>query len=173
MAAALNRRFPGPGPFWGRPHTHVVPDLPARKLGIRYGTPALPFAERRLTDAAVPRAQPVFKLAYTGSVGSQTLLAIAHLQRLCDRLGTRVAVWPFDPPPYASGQLVLAEVYPSAMVTDRRPHPAAGAASEVVDANQVLWAAQRLAAADEAVLDVTALPAVARTEEGWMLGVTP
>lgn len=173
VAAALNRRFAGPGPFWGRPHTHVVPDLPTRKVGIRYASAALPFAERRLTELVVPWAQPVFKLAYTGSVGSQTLLAIAHLQRLCDRRGTRVAVWPFDPPPYAPGQLVMAEVYPSAMVTERRPHPAAGAASGVVDANQVLWAAQRLAAADVAVLDVAALPAAAPAEEGWMLGIAP
>lgn len=173
VAADLNDRFEGPGPFWGNVRhpaaTHPVDRLPARAAGIRYGTPALPFAERRLTEMVLPAAQPMFKMAYAGSVGSQSMVGIAQLQGLRTALGPRMAVWPFQPLDASPGAVVVAEVYPT-MFTPADPHPNVGVAGRILDANQVLYTADALAGLPETAFDTGWMPTWVRQEEGWILG---
>ena len=159
LAAGINTRFGGAGPFWGRPAGLNLPSLPARKL-VDYG--ALGLAEKRAVEAAVPRAQPVWKLYTTGSVGSQALTGLPMIARLAQRAGC--VVWPFDA---GKGSLVLAEVYPSLLAQ----HVAACVArGEIKDAAQVRLLAQALWVLSArgglaALLDVPA-----QAEEGWILG---
>lgn len=159
LAAGINARFGSAGPFWGRPAGLDLPTLPARKL-VDYV--ALGLAERRVVDDMVPRAQPVWKLYTTGSVGSQTLTGLPMIARLARRRGCKV--WPFDD---AKGELVLAEVYPSLLAQDVALAVAGG---EIKDAAQVRLLALALWALSSqgrlgALLDVPA-----QAEEGWILG---
>ncbi len=122
VGAELNRRISlGSGPFWG---------VPAGQSGIFLGSKrdfSYPVVnkhailqERRLVEERVPKMQPGWKLAYTGSVGSQALLGIPRLFQLVfknDVLGDRSFIWPFEThfvdwlPTGAC--VVHAEIYPS------------------------------------------------------------
>ncbi|MEL6317403.1 MAG: hypothetical protein AAFR16_07160, partial [Pseudomonadota bacterium] len=173
LAARINMRaFDGAGPFWGRPHQREVRGLPARKphgYGARYPR------ERRAVEGLTPRAQPVWKLYTTGSVGGQALLGIAALERLrsAPGLAGRAAVWPFEAlAPSAERPILIAEIYPSLFPPDPR--------APVKDAGQVRAVAERLAQAPpERLAAALAAPAcapesrAARGEEGWILGVGP
>jgi len=158
VAAAINARMGGGGPFWGRPAGLDLAALPATKA-VDYALLALP--ERRAVELRVPRAQPVWKLYTTGSVGSQSLMGLPMIHRLSQRAD--VAVWPFDA---AGAPVVVAEVYPSLLAT-----AVARDDDTIKDRAQVrllalaLW---RLAQKGRlaAMFDV---PDVAR-EEGWILG---
>ncbi|MGY6645104.1 MAG: molybdopterin-binding protein [Salinarimonas sp.] len=167
IAAAINRRFPGIGPFWGRPASRALPDLPERGL-LRDGH-GLP--ERRLVEERVPRAQPCWKLFTTGSVGSQALLGIPRLQTLRERFADALTVWPFEK---RDAPITLAEIYPSLLdgavnrVLARDPDAIKDAvqvrllaATLMAHARDALPAAMRATDASEAVL----------REEGWILGV--
>jgi len=172
VAARINRLYEGLGPFWGRPAGCVLADLPARGRA-RHGSDHPP--ERRLTDRRLPRAQPVWKLYTTGSVGSQVLLGLPALVRLRrdPRLGPRTRVWPFETGlARPDAQVVLAEIYPSMLA----PDPAetirdAGQVRAVVGALAALDAAGDLAALFAGPSDLSAAErrAVA-TEEAWILG---
>jgi molybdopterin-guanine dinucleotide biosynthesis adapter protein len=105
VAADINTRMGGGGPFWGRPAGQVFAALPTTKA-VDYD--ALELPERRAVEVKVPKAQPVWKLYTTGSVGSQTLMGLPMIHRLAQRAG--VTVWPFAPP---TGAVVVAEIYPS------------------------------------------------------------
>jgi molybdopterin-guanine dinucleotide biosynthesis protein B len=157
VAAAINARL-GNGPFWGRPASLPLADLPERKT-VDYAALALP--ERRAVEGAVPRAQPVWKLFTTGSVGSQALMGLPMIQRLSQRPG--VAVWPFDP--VGTAPIVLTEVYPSLLA------PLVSQAEGIKDRAQVLLLARALHSLSEqgrlAPL-LTEIPDCA--EEGWILG---
>jgi precorrin-8X/cobalt-precorrin-8 methylmutase len=178
VAAGLNRRISGSAfPFWGCPKGRVGPYLSARKVD-RYAAEDLP--ERRLCEAYVPTTQPCWKLAYTGSVGSQALMGIPvqRALRRHPRLAERTRVWPFETGLGATGaengaQVVLSEVYPSLAPLDLGQ-------GEVKDARQVSAAARLFADRDEAGLlahDLTG-PAelqpsqrrLVEREEGWLLG---
>ena len=171
VAAALNRRWPGGGPFWGHPpgrrYDGLAPTRPDYdRLGVR---------ERRHIDRAVPAASPVWKLAYTGSVGSQTILGIARLEGLRRRFGSTLRVWPFETD-FASrldAPAVLAEIYPSLWPHDPALHP-------VKDACQVATLARGFAAArdGERLAEMLRGPKdgpardAALAAEGWMVGFT-
>lgn len=168
IAAAINRRFSGIGPFWGRPASRDLPDLPERG-SLRDRQHGLP--ERRLVEERVPRAQPCWKLFTTGSVGSQALLGIPRMQALRERFGTSLTVWPFEK---RDAPITLAEIYPSLIdgavnrVLDRDPLAIKDAvqvqllaATLMAHARDALPAAMRAIDAPEAVL----------REEGWILGV--
>jgi len=111
----------GSGPFWG---------VPTGQSGIFLGSKrdfSYPVVnkhavlqERRLVEERVPKMQPGWKLAYTGSVGSQALLGIPRLFQLAfknDVLGDKSFIWPFEThftdwlP--AGTCVVHAEIYPS------------------------------------------------------------
>lgn len=155
VANSINKTF-GKGPFWGRPATLDLPDLPAKKT-VDYA--ALSLKERRAVEVLVPRAQPVWKLYTTGAAGSQGLMGQPMIHRLIQRRG--VAVWPFDTP----GAVTLAEVYPSLIA------PAVTRdASPIKDEAQVRLLAQSLFRLSQQnklapLFDVPADP-----EQGWILG---
>ena len=178
LAAELNGRISGADfPFWGCPAGRAGPKLNPRKVDA-YTREGL--AERRLAEAWVPRAQPCWKLAYIGSVGSQALLGIPVQRALRDdpRLAATTRVWPFEtglcPPPMAGDwRVVLAEVYPSLAPLELGHGP-------VKDARQVTAACRQLARRDEAgalAVDLAGPPDLDRRqrrlverEEGWLLG---
>ncbi|MEM6679024.1 MAG: cobalamin biosynthesis protein CbiG [Pseudomonadota bacterium] len=193
VAARMNARFAAEGPFWGRPPTRDVPGLPARKPP-GYGV-LLP-AERRIVERQVPRAQPVWKLFTTGSVGSQALMGIAALERLRQARQARqdLVIWPFETglavPAPSPGTTVIAEIYPG--LIDAAVSAAlastdgaqAGNAPPVKDAVQVRLTAGALQALDreghlaplftgptgEHAL-TTEEVAMVVAEEAWILGV--
>ncbi len=115
VAAAINRSFPGIGPFWGRPQQRAFPDIPIREKSrtCREWHPV----ERRIAESNVTSAKTLWQLAYTGAVGSQVLLGLPALVRLLEdpHIRGRGSVWPFDTGLCApeSCAMVLAEIYPS------------------------------------------------------------
>ena len=161
LAATINRRFPTPGPFWGHPRSQPHPGLPETKPAA-YTTPA----ERRRVETIVPRAQPVWKLYTTGSVGSQALTGLPLIARLSQRPDT--TVWPFAAPDSA---LVLAEVYPSLLEADVRAATRPGTIKDEVQVRLLARALHHLAQTGHLthlLADVPDWPG--RADEGWILG---
>ncbi len=159
IAAQINRHFAtaaSNGPFWGRPASLSLADLPATKA-INYD--ALNLAERRTVETLVPRAQPVWKLYTTGAAGSQGLIGQPMIHRLSQYPGT--AVWPFDPP----AQITLAEVYPSLIAPAISADPA-----PIKDEAQVRLLAQALFSLSQQNRLAPLLAPIAPPEEGWILG---
>ncbi len=157
VAAGINRQFGGAGPFWGRPAGLDIAGLPATKT-VDYAM--LGLAERRQIERLVPRAQPVWKLFTTGSVGSQALMGVPMVHRLsCTH---HLAVWPFSAP----GAVTVAEVYPSLLA--RAVARDAGAIKDEVQVRLLARALFALAKAGQ-LAPLFDVPPIAR-EEGWILG---
>ena len=125
VGAMLNEKVSAPsGPFWGVPVGQSGIFL-GSKRDFDYPVPTRkgPLKERRLVETLHPRMQPAWKLAYTGSVGSQSLLGIPYLRRLRDheQLAPTSRVWPFEEFSREGGaagwepggNIVHAEIYPS------------------------------------------------------------
>ena len=177
VAAALNLQLTGgQGPFWGRPATRLLPALPARRS---FAYPVRGLAERRLCELRVTGAQPVWKVAYAGSVGGQSLCGLPYLLGLLEDpvLGPHIHVWPFQTGfgfPERGPCIVLAEVYPSLV-------PLPQGSASVKDALQVEALARHFAREDAAgrLAACFARPAgltdaeaqAVLEEEGWVLGV--
>lgn len=157
VARALNRRFPGVGPFWCVPKTQACPDLPARDLRHGHHLP-----ERRKVELAYGKMQPGWKLYTTGSVGSQAILGIARLQSLRGQFGSALAVAPYDG---IERPIVLAECWPSLMAKEIAHYALAG---EIPDAAQVRVIAAGLAAL--APDDLAKMLVDGDAEEGGVLG---
>ena len=105
--------------YWGRPMHQVVPGLPVAKLDP-YPTA---LTEKRLAEQRTVKAQPVWKLAFAGSVGSQAITGIARLEHLRrdPEFADRIAVWPFETS-FAqdlSAPIVLGEIYPGLLAIER------------------------------------------------------
>jgi len=183
VAAALNERLSGGAfPFWGCPPGAARPTLTTKKpAGFDAGDD--PLAEYRACDRAAGGPHPVWKLAYPGCVGSQTLLGIAHLHALRRHpwLAEAARVWPFETglqplqrPGTGEWRVVLAEIYPSIFDSSAVDH-------EVKDARQVQAVIDNLGRLDEAgrLAPLFAGPAAlsdterhaAETEEAWILGI--
>ena len=140
IAAAINRNFPGIGPFWGRPQQWDFPDIPIRRKSrtCRQHHPA----ERRIADSHVPSAKTLWQLAYTGAVGSQVLLGIPTLVRLLEdpHIRGRGSVWPFDTGLGAPQNcaVVLVEIYPALVMRAAGKEPSK---DDIPDRLQVLTCA--------------------------------
>ncbi|MEL6919491.1 MAG: precorrin-8X methylmutase [Pseudomonadota bacterium] len=155
LAGRLNQNG---APFWGHPHQHKnqYPGLGPRKPVGRC------VPEWRQVERVAKGAKSVWQLAYNGAVGRQSLLGIAHLEKLRKAFAGDVAVWPFEP---LDKPLMLAEIYPSLFNVKPKER-------EVLDAAQVRTLAERFAALDaegrlEPLLEV---PDASRSEEGWIIG---
>lgn len=183
VGAELNRRISlGSGPFWGVPTGQSGIFLGSRKdftypvMNTRVTLP-----EKRLVEERVPRMQPAWKLAYTGSVGSQTLLGIPGvlgLAKQAEHLNAISRVWPFDTDfgaaiPLHGACILHAEIYPSLLSLAGK--------DKIIDREQVKtyvkWlrdeqSAGRLSAwlAGPADLTKRERKQVLR-HEGWVLGV--
>ncbi len=168
-------------PFWGAPARDQVSTL----AGTRPEYKGQALREFRHTEThlraakkAVPKSS--WQLAYTGSVGSQSLTGIPNVHALRQALpGTRV--WPFE---FGAGALdddaledvkiVMAEIYPSQLKFETN-------AGETTDEAQVRAMTHHYAALDEkSQLGVRfALPATLseseigeiQGEEGWILSI--
>ncbi len=161
VADAINRQFGGNGPFWGCPHGQVFPDLGPKKT-VDYS--ALGLGERRRVEHLVPRAQPVWKLFTTGSVGSQSLTGLPMIHRLSQH--PAVAVWPFDAP----AQITLAEIYPSLLATAVTAALSTGAIKDEVQVRLLAQSLWRLGQSGLLGGLLAAAPPETRSEEGWILG---
>lgn len=183
LAAQMNRRMSGgPFPFWGCPKKDELTTLSVKKARD-HGPDDV--AEYRLAELAVAaagkgRPQSVWKIAYAGAVGGQTMTGVPAIERLAEKL-PGVKLWPFEIPfaPLASAALedvriVVAEVYPSMI-------EAAPDAGEIRDHAQVRafseWLAERDAAGKLGALFGgagkvdEASRAKIESEEGWILGI--
>lgn len=123
VASELNARCGGavPGPLWGHPVGVSLQHLSATRPAFPYPLPSgAALAEFRRAERWARGAQPVWKLAGSGSVGGQTLLGIPAVCRLRDDsvLAPISRVWPFEtgfsanPTPEAGPCIVYAEMYP-------------------------------------------------------------
>lgn len=165
VAAEMNARFPGIGPFWGRPKTLDVAGLPDK--GSARDNHGLP--EKRGVEALVPRAQACWKLYTTGSVGSQMLLGLPYLHALRETFGKSLSVWPFEAP---DAPIVLAEIYPSLLSAsvDAVLRADTTAIKDEVQVRLLARALGRLPKSDLTRAFAAATEA-AEHEEGWILGV--
>jgi hypothetical protein len=126
------------------------------------------------------RPQPVWKIAYAGAIGGQTLTGIPALERLREKFSA-LKVWPFEIPLAKldeSGlegvRILVAEVLPS--LNSTRPE-----ATEIRDEAQVRSLSEALAERDASgklgALFAGQAPlkesqkAAAAAEEGWILGI--
>ncbi len=180
VAAALNAKLNSsrPGPFWGCPASKASATLTRTLRGLdldRARFPEYRIVEQRLR-AKGHRLQSVWKLAYPGSVGSQTLLGLSAISRLLTdpALASRSLVWPFETDWDARlAGIVHAEIWPSLRDFSAQPHP-------IRDARQVAalrdWACEEDArgrlrrhfARPEGLTDAEAEACL--REEGWILG---
>ena len=182
IAAGLNYALSqGPFPFWGAPVRDQVSTLGGRKPDFPADAPVAQFRQAETYLRETGRGQPksVWQLAYAGSVGSQSLLGIPHVQALRASLPD-ARIWPFETGLRELGeealegvQVVIAEIYPSLV----KAKPAGG---EVMDAAQVRGIADhycdldnkgRLAGlfAGPEGLDPVKISQI-ELEEGWILG---
>ena len=170
VAAHWNRLLPGDGPFWGYTMKAGLPDGLSRKS---HSVWSHPFGYKREAEQRERKASPVFKLAYTGSVGSQSLLGIARLEELRRRFAGRVAVWPFETA-FAddlSAPVVFTEIYPTRHGVPDGPEVKDQRQVEAVLRDFEAWNGERL----RGVLAVPSLCGGARMavqrEEGWVVGL--
>jgi len=176
LAEDWNRRLCGEAfPFWGNVREEQRSHLLRR--GCRaHGPGDLP--RRRLADARVPGAHPVWQLAGNGSVGSQALLGIPRVWQIrhAPALEKIAAIWPFETglADDAGKRVILAESYPSLVKAKRLAHLPK-------DAGQVAAMVEAFAAADAAGTlpgwftgdpELSAAErAAVETEEAWILGL--
>ncbi len=162
VADRINATFPGTGPFWGHPQGHSYANLLPHADREGHG---LHLGPRETEREAQGNPKSIYQLAYTGAVGSQSLVGLPMLARLRHRFQGDLGVWPMEDHAL-DRRIVLAEVYPSLIPV--RPGP-----GEVLDAVQVRTLAGALHALQEAG-KLAALFKVAPKvphEEGWILGV--
>lgn len=169
----------GVAPFWGYPGSARADALHRTKPGTYHPFPEFRVTEQRLRTQGL-RPFSAWQLAYNGSVGSQMLLGMYWLSHLRTHpaLGRRLRVWPFETglgsgtADLPTGQVLLAEVWPSLVTVELTAHP-------VRDAAQVIALVQQFLAADTSGQltqrfdpDLTSHEAsTVTTEEGWTLGV--
>jgi hypothetical protein len=176
VGAELNRRVSGTSfPFWGCPASSAGDFLGPRHH--RGHNAAEPLKERRLIDEWMVGAQPCWKLAYTGSVGSQVLTGLPVVRALRDdpRWAGHARIWPFETGLGLAddARIVFAEVWPSWW----KVCPKLGPPN---DKAQVRTVARIFAARDRAgELAAWFSPETGAadtrqivTEEAWTLGVT-
>ncbi len=162
LAARINRRFPGTGPFWFNGTMTDLPDLPRRKRDCddAHGMP-----ERRLCERHAKGAFTCWQMGGAGAVGSQVMTGMAVLARLRQRFAGRIAVWPFEP---LDAPIALVEVWPSLHAGAVR---AATGPEDIKDEVQVRVLAARIArmqAEGRLAPALAAVPNAARAEEGWI-----
>jgi molybdopterin molybdotransferase len=123
IAAEMNAKFSGEGPFWGNGAKAEIPGLPRTK-------PAHPpeLAEHRIAERAGQEAglwpKTLWQLAGAGAVGAQSLTGMAMFHRLRARLPGKVAVWPLEP--QGDAPIIIAEAYLSLLADKVRRAVAQG-----------------------------------------------
>src|SRR5712691_2642529 len=179
VGAMLNRRVSGSRfPFWGCPVGFTDECLGPKHHN---GHADCGLAERRLIDEWMVGAQPCWKLAYTGSVGSQSLTGIPVVRGLRSdpRWADRAHIWPFETglglP--ADAQIVFAEVWPSWWRKEIRPdHGPPNDKAQVRTVAEIFAARDRAGELTAWFVGAPNLTSAERqvieSEEAWTLGVT-
>jgi hypothetical protein len=114
VANALNESISGePYPFWGLPKNQRHKFLSSRK-----STTLRLLEDFRHTDKRAKGAHSIWKLYYSGCVGSQALtgIPVASYLRYHSYLKDHCMVWPFEDgfhAPLKQSKIVIAEVFPS------------------------------------------------------------
>lgn len=155
VAAELNRRFPGIGPFWGNGLKRDIADLPRK--GLTRDGHGMP--ERRVAEKRAKGAFPLWQLSGAGAVGSQTLMGLPVLHRLRLAFSGQVRVWPFEP---LDGAVAFVEIWPSLIVG---PAPKGW----IKDAWQVAEVARMVSGLTPQ--DLAGVLNVDAPEEGWIFGL--
>lgn len=182
IAAGMNYAISkGPFPFWGAPARDVVSTLSDKKPDFD-GQPLPEFriVESYLRDHKLGQPKSIWQLAYSGSVGSQSLTGIPHVHGLRNTLPD-VRIWPFE---FENGEMsdenlegvkvVITEIYPS-LVNEKAP------AGQTLDEFQIREIARHYSELDEKggltgpistgkSLDERKIMQI-QAEEGWILGV--
>ncbi len=183
IAAGLNYSISkGPFPFWGAPAKDQVNTLAGKRPEFGADRPVAEYRTAELHLRDTKRAQPksCWQLAYTGSVGSQSLLGIPHIDHMRHEIeGLRI--WPFETglaaqteDSLSETQVLVAEIYPSLLDVK-------AAAGSPMDRAQVEAVARHYCDLDgkgrlgplfgpPEALDMTKIPQI-ECEEGWILGV--
>ena len=182
IAAGLNYAISkGAFPFWGAPARDVVSTLSATRPEFK-GAALVEYriCENHLKEKKLGQPKSVWQLAYTGSVGSQTLTGIPHVHALRQAWPSS-RIWPFElgtdplsPDDLQGVDVVMAEIYPALV----KAKPEKG---EVADEAQVRQIARHYADLDEKGT-LSAAFSTAKSlspeqnqhvteEEGWILGV--
>jgi hypothetical protein len=183
LAAQMNRRMSdGPFPFWGCSKKDELTTLSLKKSREHGPKDVTEYriSETFAAETRKARPQPVWKIAYAGAVGGQTLTGIPAIERLREKFPA-LKLWPFEIPfaklddeALGDARIVVAEIYPSLVATTAN-------ANEIKDEAQVRtmaeWFAERDANgklpalfASEAKL-TDAQKAKVTQEEGWILGL--
>ncbi|WP_373006497.1 hypothetical protein [Hyphomonas sp.] len=181
IAAGMNYAISkGPRPFWGAPARDVVSTLASTKPDFA-GQPLPEFriVESHMRHQKLGQPKSVWQLAYTGSVGSQSLTGIPHVHAL-RATWPNARIWPFET---GTGELteddlqgvevVIAEIYPSLI-------KAKAEKGETLDEVQVREIARHYSQLDEKgllgatfstgkSLDEGKIEQI-QAEEGWILG---
>jgi hypothetical protein len=183
IAAGMNYAISkGPFPFWGAPARDVVSTLGSTKPDFDGAPlPEYRIAEAYLRDTKQGQPKSIWQLAYTGSVGSQSLTGIPHVHGL-RQTWAESRIWPFEfdatqplTEEVLSGvSVVMTEIYPSLI----KVTPESG---ETADAAQVRGIAYYYASLDEkgalsAAFSTAkgleeAQNAKIQAEEGWIPGI--
>jgi precorrin-8X/cobalt-precorrin-8 methylmutase len=176
LAEEWNRRICNEAfPFWG--NVREERRLHLLRRGCRAHGPG-DLARRRLADARVPGAHPVWQLAGNGSVGSQALLGIPRVWQIrhAAALENVAAIWPFETglADDAGKRVILAESYPSLVKAKRlgRLPKDAGQVTAMVEAFARADAAGELSGwfTGDPELGPTERAAIEQ-EEAWILGL--
>ncbi len=183
LAARMNRLMSGgPFPFWGCSKKDELTTLSVKKTREHKAGEIAEYriAEQVALDAKKGRPQPVWKIAYAGAVGGQTLTGIPAIERLREKFPA-LKIWPFEIPfakleadAIEDVRIVVAEVLPS--LISSRPE-----ATEIRDEAQVRTLCEALAERDasgklaalfagEHKLSDSQKAKIAG-EEGWILGI--
>lgn len=183
LAARMNRLMSGgPFPFWGCSKKDELTTLSVKKSREHEpgDIPEFRLVEQAAIAAKAARPQPVWKIAYAGAIGGQTMTGLPAFERLREKFpGLRI--WPFELPlaPLTADaiedvRIVVAEVNPAVAMARQE-------AAEIRDEAQVRglveWMAERDASGKLGGLFKAAAPlseaqkAAAEAEEGWILGI--
>jgi hypothetical protein len=183
LAARMNRLISnGPFPFWGCSKKDELTTLSVKK-SREHGPGDIAehrIAEQIAIESKKGRPQPVWKIAYAGAIGGQTMTGIPAIERIREKFPA-LKLWPFEIPlekleesALEDVRIVVAEVLPS--LNAARPE-----ATEIRDEAQVRSLCEALAERDAGGKlgamfgGMAALTepqkAAASAEEGWILGI--
>ncbi len=183
LAARMNRLMSGgPFPFWGCSKKDELTTLSVKRTREHApgDVPEFRIVETAALDAKKARPQPVWKIAYAGAIGGQTLTGIPAIERLREKFPA-LRIWPFEIPlaklndaALEGVRVLVAEVLPS--LNSARPE-----ATEIRDEAQVRSACEALAERDASGKLGAMFAGESRlsdsqkgkiiSEEGWILGI--
>jgi hypothetical protein len=122
LAARMNRLISnGPFPFWGCSKKDELTTLSVKK-SREHGPGDIAehrIAEQIAIESKKGRPQPVWKIAYAGAIGGQTMTGIPAIERIREKFPA-LKLWPFEIPlekleesALEDVRIVVAEVLPS------------------------------------------------------------